>query len=116
MQKNKPFCFRNKYCTPNINPYSICLECKFRVDCTTPEDKEPVKSDYDTRQRNLRNREEKTRKIITSTLEQLELYHFTLEEDIGLTEIYSEDERNCCKKQLQLCNDIIDFIKKRIGD
>jgi hypothetical protein len=101
-----PFCFRNKYCTPNTNLYSVCLECKYQVECTTP------KSDYDTHQRNLRNREEETRKVITSTLEQLELYQLTLEENIGLPEIYNERERDCFKEQLRLCNKITDFINK----
>lgn len=30
-----PMCFRNKYITPNLNPYSVCLDCKYKLACTT---------------------------------------------------------------------------------
>jgi hypothetical protein len=32
---NKPFCFRNKYVTPNLDPYSVCLDCQYKTECTT---------------------------------------------------------------------------------
>lgn len=30
-----PKCFRNKYITPNLDPYSVCLDCGFKLACTT---------------------------------------------------------------------------------
>jgi hypothetical protein len=30
-----PMCFRNKYITPNLSPYSICLDCPDKTPCTT---------------------------------------------------------------------------------
>ena len=35
MPKNPPKCYRNRYVTPNLDPYSICLDCAFRTPCTT---------------------------------------------------------------------------------
>jgi hypothetical protein len=34
--KVKPMCFRDKYITPNLNQYSICLECPHKTPCTSP--------------------------------------------------------------------------------
>ena len=52
-------------------------------------------------------------KVIKSALEQLELYKLTFEENITLNDIYTIQERDCDKKQLELCNNLIKFIHKR---
>ena len=30
-----PFCYRNRQITPNLNPYSVCLDCPHKTPCTT---------------------------------------------------------------------------------
>lgn len=32
-----PMCFRNQYITPNLDPYSVCLDCQYKTACTNPE-------------------------------------------------------------------------------
>lgn len=30
-----PFCYRNRQITPNLDPYSVCLDCPHKTPCTT---------------------------------------------------------------------------------
>jgi hypothetical protein len=31
---NPPMCFRNSHISPNLNPYSVCITCQFKTECT----------------------------------------------------------------------------------
>jgi hypothetical protein len=48
----------------------------------------------------------------SSLLDQLKLYKLTLEENIILPDIYSENEIKCYKEQLKLCNKCIGYVKR----
>lgn len=37
-----PLCFKHKIIQPNLNEYSVCLECDHRVDCVNFEDNDKV--------------------------------------------------------------------------
>jgi len=47
-----------------------------------------------------------------SLLDQLNLYKLTLEENIILPDIYSENEIKCYNEQLKLCNKCISYVKR----
>jgi hypothetical protein len=59
-----PMCFRNKYITPNINPYSICLDCKDKVACTTAILDEPGFEYVDPAKPKILDPREETTKIV----------------------------------------------------
>lgn len=59
-----PMCFRNKYITPNLNPYSLCLDCRHQVACTTAILDEPGFDYVDPAQPKILDPREETTKIV----------------------------------------------------